>query len=58
MLRTIAFVGAVVILTVHLQGIAAQTATAPAATEAPATSTGAEAKPANLAWRHIDVSKR
>jgi len=46
MLRTIAFVGAVVILTVHLQGISAQTATAPAATAAPAT--GTEAKPSRI----------
>ena len=46
MLRTIAFLGAVVILTVHLQGISAQTATAPAATAAPAT--GTEAKPSRI----------
>jgi len=48
MLRTIAFLGAVVILTVHLQGISAQTATAPAATAAPATSAGTEAKPSRI----------
>ena len=48
MLRAIAFVGAVVILTVHLQGISAQTATAPAATAAPATSAGTEARPSRI----------
>jgi len=48
MLRTLAFLGAVVMLTVHLQGTSAQTAAAPAATAAPATSTGTEAKPSRV----------
>lgn len=46
MLRIIAFLGAVVILTVHLEGISAQTPTAPAAAS-PATSTGTE-KPSRV----------
>ena len=46
MLRLIAFVAAVLILTVHLQGTSAQTTTAPAATAAPAA--GSEAKPSRI----------
>jgi hypothetical protein len=46
MFRNIAFVVAVLMLTVHLQGTSAQTTTAPAATAAPAAST--EAKPSRI----------
>lgn len=42
MLRLIAFVAAVLILTVHLQGTSAQTTTAPAA------GSGSEAKPSRI----------
>jgi hypothetical protein len=48
MLRLIAFVAAVLILTVHLQGTSAQTTTAPAATAAPVAGSGSEAKPSRI----------
>jgi phosphate-selective porin len=46
MLRTIAFLAAVVILTLHLQVTSAQTTPAPAATAAPAATT--ETKPSRV----------
>jgi hypothetical protein len=48
MLRVITFVAAVVILTVHLPGISAQTTSAPAATVAPAAGTTSGAKPSRI----------
>jgi len=48
MFRVTGCFAAVLILTVHLQGISAQTTTAPATTAAPAASTASEAKPSRI----------